>query len=123
VHHRQSAEPRAVRRTTPALSKLLHDVTGAAHTVSTRHPHLVVQCMRLLALKSDERDQLALRWRRMGATSEESIELLSSGIYDDSLCEVVVWLTQHTPKDDDGASTLRRNLVLEQFVTERPIRT
>jgi Leucine-rich repeat (LRR) protein len=107
------------KRVTPALSKLLHDVTGAAHTVSTRHPHLVVQCMRLLALKSEERDQLALRWRRLGATSEDSIEMLSSGIWD-SLCEVVVWLTQHTPKDDDGASTQRRNVVLEQFVTERP---
>jgi Leucine-rich repeat (LRR) protein len=106
------------RRTTVALSKLLHDVSGAAHAISAKYPHLLVQCLRLLALKSDERESLALRWRRMGAATTESIELLSSGVYDD-LCAIVVWLTQRAPKDDDGPLTVRRNLVLQEFVTER----
>ena len=61
---------------------------------------------------------LALRWRRMGATDAE-LETLESGTYD-HLAECLVWLTQQTPKDDEGPSTQKRNAVLEHIVTQRP---
>lgn len=48
--------------------------------------------------KSEDRERLVLRWRRMGATAV-AIEQLDQGHFD-SLCEVLVWLTQHTPKND-----------------------
>ena len=75
--------------------------------------------MRLLTDKSSVRERLALRWRRMGAVDSAPLEQLSSGLYD-AVCESLVWLTQHTPKEDEGPSTQKRNAVLEHIVTERP---
>jgi hypothetical protein len=81
-----------------ALALLLHDTPGAPHRLSVKHAHLPVLCMRLLQSKSEDRERLVLRWRRMGATGV-AIEQLDEGHFD-SLCEVLVWLTQHTPKND-----------------------
>ena len=62
---------------------------------------------------------MALRWRRLGATDDAAIDQLESGVYD-ALAESLVWLTQQTPKEDEGPSTQKRNAVLEHLVTERP---
>jgi len=59
---------------------------------------MVVLISSIPQAKSEDRERLVLRWRRMGATAV-AIEQLDQGHFD-SLCEVLVWLTQHTPKND-----------------------
>jgi len=85
-------------------------------SLRSAHPGLPSVCMKVIRRRSEVHILLQRRW--IGQGVEEAIAMDRRNF--DALAEILLRLTEQMPAEDDSPSTLKRNAVLEEVLSEQP---